>query len=84
MADSNSLTPLDRARQAVAQAETAHELALELQTLLGALSGAKDGSEPVSPLIFPLQRMADRACAAADVAYVAALRVRDSLGEVVR
>ncbi|WP_156967501.1 hypothetical protein [Comamonas granuli] len=84
MADSNSLTPLDLARQAVTQAEAAYELALELQTLLDALSGAKDDSAPASPLIFPLQRMANRACLAADVAHVAALRVRDGLGEVVR
>ncbi|WP_336693626.1 hypothetical protein [Delftia acidovorans] len=79
MADSNSLTPLDLARAAVTQTEASYELALELQTLLDGLA-QKDDSSSVSLLIFPLQRMANRACLAADLAYVAALRARDALG----
>jgi hypothetical protein len=76
----STVTPRDLARIAVTKSEAAYELVLELKTLLDALSGDEADSASPSPLIFPLQRMADRACLAADVAYVEALRVRDSLG----
>jgi len=86
MADLNSkisgVPTRDLAESAVTKAQLAHDLVLELKALLDALSGDACDSPPVSPFIFPLQRMADRACLAADSASSEAVLVCLSLGAV--
>lgn len=76
MAEQESkLSAFELAQASVVQAYAAHELAFELDTLLDAMG------EPEEPpkWVFPLRRMAQRACEAADIAHTAALRVRGSL-----
>lgn len=57
------------------KASAAYELALELRCLLDAIIQDGDGRSPMSLFAFSLQRMAERACNAADVACGESARV---------
>lgn len=64
-------------------ANEAYELALELRCLFEALLKLDDTADSggvITPLAFAFERMAARACSAADVAHTSALRLCTALG----
>lgn len=72
----STLSAIELAETAAQQAESAYESALELHMLLQAWSEPE--SHPA--WVFPLSRMAERACNLVDEARTAAFRVRAQLG----
>lgn len=76
MADIKSIPEtVERATVAKDRAYDAYELALELRSILDAIVQHGGGRSPLFDMAFSLQRMAERACLAADVAHGEVLAV---------